>query len=57
MAAERGERSDPLKLTTADFAAAVRELVEFGGVLTQQLLGYRTDPDAGGRNLGFGPVA
>ena len=55
MAAERGERSDPLKITTADFAAAVRELVEFGGVLTQQLLGYRTDPDAGGRNLGFGP--
>jgi ATP-dependent 26S proteasome regulatory subunit len=55
MAAERGERSEPLKLTTADFAAAVRELVEFGGMLTQQLLGYRTDPDAGGRNLGFGP--
>ena len=54
MAAERGERSDPLKLTTADFTAAVRELVEFGGALTQQLLGYRTDPDAGGRNLGFG---
>lgn len=55
MAAERGETSEPLKLTTADFAAAVRELVEFGGVLTQQLLGYRTDPDAGGRNLGFTP--
>jgi hypothetical protein len=55
MAAERGERSEPLKLTTADFSAAVRELVEFGGVLTQQLLGYRTDPDAAGRNLGFGP--
>jgi hypothetical protein len=54
MAAERGEASDPLKLTDADFAAAVRELVEFGGALTQQLLGYRTDPDAGGRNLGFG---
>jgi len=53
MAAERGETSDPLKITDADFAAAVRELVEFGGVLTQQLLGYRTDPDAGGRNLGF----
>jgi hypothetical protein len=57
MAAERGERSEPLKLTTTDFTAAVRELVEFGGVLTQQLLGYRTDPDAGGRNLGFGPGA
>lgn len=54
MAAERGEQSDPLKLTTADFNAAVRELVEFGGVLTQQLLGYRTDPDARGRDLGFG---
>jgi hypothetical protein len=57
MAAERGERSEPLKLTTADFTAAVRELVEFGGTLTQQLLGYRSDPDAGGRNLGFGPSA
>lgn len=54
MAAERGETSNPLRLTNADFAAAVRELVEFGGVLTQQLLGYRSDPDAGGRNLGFG---
>ncbi len=55
MAAERGELSDPLKVTNGDFTAAIRELVEFGGVLTQQLLGYRTDPDAGGRNLGFGP--
>jgi ATP-dependent 26S proteasome regulatory subunit len=54
IAAERGARSEPLPLTTADFAAAMRELIEFGGVLTQQLLGYRTDPDAGGRNLGFG---
>ncbi len=53
MAAERGERSDPLKLTTADFTAAVRELIEFGGALTQQLLGYRTDPDAGGQHFGF----
>lgn len=55
MAAERGERSDPLRLTTADFEAAVRELVEFGGALTQHLLGYRTDPDAGARGMGFGP--
>jgi hypothetical protein len=55
MAAERGEHSDPLKVTTADFEAAVRELVEFGGALTQQLLGYRTDPDAGTRGMGFGP--
>lgn len=54
MAAERGEQSDPLKLTDADFAAAVRELVEFGGALTQQLLGYRSDPDAGGQHFGFG---
>ena len=53
MAAERGETSMPLRLTTADFAAAVRELVEFGGMLTQNLLGYRTDPDAARGNLGF----
>ena len=53
MAAERGERSDPLKLTDADFEAAVRELVEFGGVLTQNLLGYRNDPDAGTAGMGF----
>jgi hypothetical protein len=53
MAAERGEHADPLRLTTADFELAVRELVEFGGALTQHLLGYRTDPDAGGRGLGF----
>lgn len=55
LAAERGERADPLRLTTADFDAAVRELVEFGGALTRHLLGYRTDPAAGGRGLGFGP--
>jgi hypothetical protein len=53
MAAERGEQSDPLKLTTADFTAAIRELIEFGGALTQQLLGYRSDPDAGGQHFGF----
>ena len=57
MAAERGETSSPLKLTTADFAAAVRELVEFGGALTQQLLGYRTDPDAARGGIGFAPGA
>jgi hypothetical protein len=59
MAAERGEKSEPLALTTADFTAAVRELVEFGGVLTQQLLGYRSDPDSGsGRgNFGFGALS
>lgn len=53
MAAERGEKSEPLKLTNADFNAAIRELIEFGGSLTQQLLGYRTDPDSGRGNLGF----
>ena len=53
MAAERGEHSDPLKVTTADFEAAIRELVEFGGALTQHLLGYRNDPDAGSRGMGF----
>jgi hypothetical protein len=42
-----------LRLTNADFDLAVRELVEFGGALTQHLLGYRSDPDAGGRGLGF----
>jgi hypothetical protein len=55
MAAERGEHSDPLKVTAADFEGAVRELVEFGGALTQHLLGYRNDPDAGTRGMGFGP--
>jgi hypothetical protein len=53
MAAERGERSDPLRVTDADFAAAVRELVEFGGALTRNLLGYRSDPDAGPAKVGF----
>ncbi len=53
MAAERGEKTDPLKLTTADFAEAIRELVEFGGVLTQHLLGYRTDPDSARGPVGF----
>ncbi len=55
MAAERGEHSDPLRITNADFDAAVRELVEFGGALTQHLLGYRNDPDSGARGMGFGP--
>lgn len=54
MAAERGERSEPLRLRTDDFDRAVKELVEFGGALTQNLLGYRTDPDGGGRAVGFG---
>lgn len=53
MAAERGEKSDPLRVTNADFDAAVRELVEFGGAITQHLLGYRTDPDSARGGMGF----
>ena len=53
MAAERGEKTDPLKLTTTDFAAAIRELIEFGGAITQHLLGYRTDPDSARGGIGF----
>ena len=41
MAAERGEKSQPLRLTDADLQDALRELVYFGGELTQKLLGYR----------------
>ena len=41
MAAERGESSQPIKLTDADIQDAIRELVYFGGELTQKLLGYR----------------
>jgi SpoVK/Ycf46/Vps4 family AAA+-type ATPase len=40
MAAERGERSTPLRLMSADFERAIRELVEFGGDLTRNLLGF-----------------
>ena len=40
MAAERGEQTDPLRLTSDDFNRALRELVESGGELTQKLLGY-----------------
>jgi cell division protease FtsH len=51
-AAERGETSRPLRLRDEDIQDAVRDLVQFGGELTQKLLGYRT-----GR-FGFqGPVA
>jgi ATP-dependent 26S proteasome regulatory subunit len=45
MAAERGERSDPLRLTTGDFERALRELIEFGGELTRTLLGFRPGGD------------
>ena len=40
MAAERGERQIPLRVTDEDFTRALRELIEFGGSLTQNLLGY-----------------
>jgi hypothetical protein len=55
LAAERGETSDPLRLKTQDFDDAVRELVEFGGELTRNLLGFRNEPDGygGGRAVGF----
>ena len=41
-AAERGEANRPMRLTDADVQEAVRDLVQFGGELTQKLLGYRT---------------
>jgi hypothetical protein len=53
MAAERGETSDPLRLTNRDFDEAIRELVEFGGAITQHLLGYRNEPDGARGGLGF----
>ena len=46
-AAERGEASRPLRLRDGDFQDAIRDLVQFGGELTQKLLGYQT------RRLGF----
>lgn len=42
-AAERGETTDPLKLTTVDFTNAIREMIDFGGDLTKNLLGFRTE--------------
>ncbi|MDP6442824.1 MAG: ATP-binding protein [Pirellulaceae bacterium] len=41
IAAERGETTQPLRLTDNDFDESLRELVLFGGQLTQSLLGYR----------------
>jgi cell division protease FtsH len=40
MAAERGEAARPLRLTDADVQDAIRELIYFGGALTEKLLGY-----------------
>ena len=48
MAAERGERSDPLKVTHDDFTRALREILEFGGDLTRHLLGFRNDRGGAG---------
>jgi ATP-dependent 26S proteasome regulatory subunit len=44
LAAERGESSDPLRLRNDDFHKAVREIVEFGGALTRNLLGFQSTP-------------
>ena len=41
MAAEKGQTESPLKLTDEDISAAVKELVFFGGPVTQRLLGYK----------------
>lgn len=41
IAAERGESCQPMCLTELDVQAAIRELIYFGGELTQKLLGYR----------------
>ncbi|MEK6235387.1 MAG: ATP-binding protein, partial [Planctomycetales bacterium] len=46
MAAERGETKIPLPITEQDMDAAMRELVFFGGVLTQTLLAYRGESKA-----------
>jgi hypothetical protein len=46
-AAERGEATRPMRLRDEDIQDAVRDLVQFGGDLTQKLLGY------GGGRFGF----
>jgi hypothetical protein len=48
MAAERGERSQPLRLLTVDFELALRELVEYGGELTRSFLGFPAHEAAAG---------
>jgi cell division protease FtsH len=42
LAAERGEANRPLRINEVDIEGAIRELVYFGGELTQRLLGYHT---------------
>ena len=41
LAAERGEQSQPLKITASDLDNALRELLVFGGKLTRNLLGFQ----------------
>ena len=45
LAAERGERSQPLKITAKDVDNALRELIVFGGELTRNLLGFQKEPE------------
>jgi hypothetical protein len=47
LASERGETSVPLRLNDEDIDQGIKELVYFGGDLTQKLLGYRS------RRLGY----
>jgi hypothetical protein len=42
-AAERGEQSEPLRVTSDDFARTLREIIEFGGIITRNLLGFRPE--------------
>jgi cell division protease FtsH len=48
MAAERGENSQPLPIQDQDIERAFKELVFFGGKITQELLGYRS------QRIGYG---
>ena len=41
LAAERGETEVPLRVTEDDLDGAFRELVLFGGKVTQTILGFR----------------
>lgn len=42
LAAERGAEGPAMRLTDEDIQNAIRELIHFGGELTQKLLGYRS---------------
>ena len=41
VAAERGRRIEPCAIQNKDIDLAIKELVHFGGELTQRLLGYK----------------